>query len=244
MGAKIFCGGRHPRAHNWLRVRVTQWVGYRWAQVPCTGVISACLGSVVGELLGIIYPQCRTQYTILTMVTTYLNYYQVMYYQVLINKIPAKFCVSLHILPYLLKSSDGAINIFYSIRMLFPFTKWRPGRQTCQTRSSLKTPDFSSFYTYSIRMFSKPKTWMSGGIWKPKNPHSLEHLKWVVTVLLSIGLHSSFQLLFRSVLDFLDHWLDCDNVFPMFTLDSDIRKRWKLSDIWFNLQSLNSLDQI
>lgn len=28
-------------------------------------------------------------------------------------------------------------------------------------------------------MFSKPKNWISGGLWKPKNPHSLEHLKYV-----------------------------------------------------------------
>jgi len=26
-------------------------------------------------------------------------------------------------------------------------------------------------------MFSKSKSWMSSGVWKPKNPHSLEHLK-------------------------------------------------------------------
>ncbi|ELU12250.1 hypothetical protein CAPTEDRAFT_114708 [Capitella teleta] len=32
-------------------------------------------------------------------------------------------------------------------------------------------------------MFSKPKSWISGGLWKPKNPHSLEHLKYLYNVL-------------------------------------------------------------
>ncbi|XP_013384394.1 protein CLEC16A [Lingula anatina] len=32
-------------------------------------------------------------------------------------------------------------------------------------------------------MFSRPRSWLSGGVWKPKNPHSLEHLKFLYTVL-------------------------------------------------------------
>ncbi|XP_074647477.1 protein CLEC16A-like isoform X2 [Tubulanus polymorphus] len=32
-------------------------------------------------------------------------------------------------------------------------------------------------------MFSRSKTWLPGGIWRPKNPHSLEHLKYLYTVL-------------------------------------------------------------
>ncbi|XP_064631052.1 protein CLEC16A-like isoform X3 [Lineus longissimus] len=32
-------------------------------------------------------------------------------------------------------------------------------------------------------MFSKPKNWLSGGLWRPKNPHSLEHLKFLYNVL-------------------------------------------------------------
>ncbi|XP_005104406.1 protein CLEC16A [Aplysia californica] len=35
----------------------------------------------------------------------------------------------------------------------------------------------------SPRMFSKPKSWLSGTIWRPKNPHSLEHLKFLYNVL-------------------------------------------------------------
>ncbi|XP_076446550.1 protein CLEC16A-like isoform X2 [Babylonia areolata] len=32
-------------------------------------------------------------------------------------------------------------------------------------------------------MFSKQKTWLSGALWKPKNPHSLEHLKYLYNLL-------------------------------------------------------------
>lgn len=29
----------------------------------------------------------------------------------------------------------------------------------------------------SIRMLRRSKNWLPGALWKPKNPHSLEHLK-------------------------------------------------------------------
>ncbi|KAH9495816.1 Protein CL16A [Bulinus truncatus] len=35
----------------------------------------------------------------------------------------------------------------------------------------------------SPKMFSKPKSWLNGTIWKPKNPHSLEHLKFLYNLL-------------------------------------------------------------
>ncbi|XP_014661770.1 PREDICTED: protein CLEC16A-like [Priapulus caudatus] len=35
-------------------------------------------------------------------------------------------------------------------------------------------------------MFSKPKGWLPAGLWKPKNPHSLEHMKYLYNVLSKI----------------------------------------------------------
>ncbi|XP_059165361.1 protein CLEC16A-like isoform X2 [Physella acuta] len=33
------------------------------------------------------------------------------------------------------------------------------------------------------KMFTKPKSWLSGTLWRPKNPHSLEHLKFLYNLL-------------------------------------------------------------